>query len=49
MGQTTDDKKARNTFKPTLLEAPQMATAKAILLWVAILVAAVAVRSFLAK
>jgi hypothetical protein len=43
----TNESNSRSEFKATLLNSPSMSTAKVVLLWVAILIVAVAVRTLL--
>jgi hypothetical protein len=43
----TNESNSRSEFKATLLNSPSMSTAKVVLLWVAILIVAVAVRTML--
>jgi hypothetical protein len=47
MANTTNESNSRGEFKATLLKSPSMPTAKVVLLWVAILIVAVAVRILL--
>jgi hypothetical protein len=49
MAHATDETKSKNLFKPVLSDAPWFSTAKVVLLWFAILIAAVAVRSVFVK
>ncbi len=49
MANKADERKSPNLFKATILDVPWMPTAKVILLWIAILVGAIAARSFFVK